>query len=287
MNYADWQASGKTVRIGGREVFLREAGAGPTLLFLHGFPTTSYDFAGVIDRLAGRFRCVSFDFAGFGRSAPPLRWSYDEQTDLAVVVARQMGVQRAVVVAHDYGVSVAQELIARQGERAGVDPAQLQVAGVVFLNGGIDPRLHRPLLVQRLLASPLGAILSPWIVSKKIFTRSLARIIVRTDCFDVNEHWEAVSRFGALQRAHHQLHYIAERKRRGARWLEAYRDRRVPVALAWGEQDPVAGAHVLAWARVERPDAEIEAMAVGHYPQLESVDRTADLIGRFAARFAG
>ena len=279
MRYDEWHASGERVRLLGREAFVRVAGNGPTLLFLHGFPTTSYDWNEVIALLAAQFRCVAFDFWGFGDSDALARYDYDQQTDLALAVAAHVGVTRAVVVAHDYGVSVAQELLARQSPALAID-------GVVFLNGGLEPRLHRPIAIQRLLASPLGAILAPLLVRKSTFARSLARVLTVRERFDVDEHWRAVSARGAAGRTHALLHYIAERRRRRDRWIAAFARRDTPIALAWGTRDPVSGAHVLDWARRERPDAEVLALPVGHYPQVEAAPEVAALIARFATKLA-
>jgi pimeloyl-ACP methyl ester carboxylesterase len=151
------------------------------------------------------------DFIGFGLSDKPASWSYTlmGQADAVVEGARQLGIvaDRAVhIVAHDIGDTVAQELMARHaecayGEEAAAslaqalnvltftDPAQpqtavqygacnatatLPLASVVMLNGGVMPGMHRPLLVQTLLASPLwGPLLSPLVVHWRTYSSSL------------------------------------------------------------------------------------------------------------------
>ncbi len=276
MRYTAWHTSGDTVRLLGRDVFLRTSGTGPALLFLHGFPTSSYDWSDVIATLASHHRCVTFDFAGFGASAPPDHYDYDHQTDLALAVAAHLGLTRCTLVAHDYGVSVAQELLARR-------PAALTLDGVVFLNGGVEPRLHRPIALQRLLAGPLGALIGPLVVSERTFTRSMRRLLARPERFDMHEHWQAIHAHGSHRRTHDLLHYIAERRHRRDRWVDAFTDRSTRVGLVWGERDPVSGAHVLEWARARRPDAEVLALPVGHYPQIEAADEVAEFIARFAA----
>jgi pimeloyl-ACP methyl ester carboxylesterase len=261
----------------GREVFVREAGEGAPLLFFHGFPTSSYDWSDVFAALEVKHRCIAFDFWGFGDTDPLDAYDYDKQTDLALAVAKHFALDRAVIVAHDYGVTVAQELLARRAPALAID-------GVVFLNGGIDPRLHRPIAIQRLLASPLGAWVGPLLVRKVTFRRSMGRIITVTDRFDIDEHWSAMSARGAHRRSHQLLHYIADRQSMRDRLVAAFSDRATPVALAWGERDPVSGAHVLAWAKSARPDAEALALPVGHYPQVESPAEVSALIERFADR---
>lgn len=276
VDLASWRSSGKRLVLQSRTVFVRSEGSGPALLFLHGFPTTSYDFHAIVEQLARSHRCVAFDFAGFGESDPPDHYDYDAQTDLALAVAEHEKVERAVVVAHDYGVSVAQELLARA-------PSSLHIDGVVFLNGGLVSSLHRALPVQRLLASPLGRLLGPVAVRKSTFVRAMRRILVRAERFDFEEHWRAISARGSHRRAHFLLRYIAERRRRSTRWTEVLRSSSTPMAFAWGMRDPVSGAHVLEWVRAARPDADMLALDVGHYPQVEAPEEVARFVERFAA----
>ena len=59
-----------------QRVFVHERGAGPAVLLLHGFPTSAYDWRGVIDRLEDEYRCVAPDFIGYGLSDKPAAFSY-------------------------------------------------------------------------------------------------------------------------------------------------------------------------------------------------------------------
>ena len=70
---ADTRVRYKTINIDGVEIFYREAGApeAPAILLLHGFPTSSQMFRGLIPLLAKHYRVIAPDFPGFGRSAMP------------------------------------------------------------------------------------------------------------------------------------------------------------------------------------------------------------------------
>ena len=107
------------------EVFTRVIGDkdAACLTFLHGFPTCSWDWVEVVDALGAGRRVLLFDFLGFGDSDKPRghRYSIHEQADLTEALWRRFGVERTDLVAHDYGVSVAQELLAR-GSREGRGP---------------------------------------------------------------------------------------------------------------------------------------------------------------------
>ena len=96
-------------------------GAGPALTLLHGFPSSSHDWAKVAPALAERHTLLMPDFLGFGASEKPAdhRYTLHEQADLveALWAARGRRARRRIV-AHDYAVSVAQELLARRAEGA-------------------------------------------------------------------------------------------------------------------------------------------------------------------------
>lgn len=152
-----WTEGGGTVRIGGHSVFVRQDGLahGAPVTLVHGFPTSSHDWAAVVPALvAAGLRVTTLDLLGFGESDKPRRHRYSvlDQASLVEEVWRRYGIGSTALVAHDYGVSVGQELLAR-------DPAR--IARMAWLNGGLYPDLHRPVPIQRLLHGPLGPLLAP------------------------------------------------------------------------------------------------------------------------------
>ena len=278
---ADWWAGGSRIAgPGRRRIFVREssrAGApdAPHLTFLHGFPTSSLDWAPTFRRLAGERRLLALDFLGFGDSDKPKphRYSLLEQADAVEAAWKHFGVERTAIVAHDYGVSVAQELLARRDD----GDLPVEVGAAAFLNGGMLPAFHRPLPIQRLLAHPVAG---PWLstlTSERTFMQGLRRVIARPVADEeLHEHWLALRNRGGRTLGHLLLAYIAERRRHAVRWEEAIRRTDVPLSFVWGPLDPVSGAHMLAELRLRRPDARVaELPGVGHYPQLEDPDAVA------------
>lgn len=258
--------TGASSVVRGYRIFSRSQGDGPTLLFFHGFPTSSLDWELAVRALSPRYRCVTFDFLGFGSSDKPrIGYDFDLQAEVVEAVARQHGITRATVVAHDYGVTAAQELLARRAE--GRAPFELEK--LVLLNGGLNPALHRARTIQKLLASPLGPVLSP-LVSKRSFARSLRALFVHPEAIDIDVHWAALEKNGGRAVVPRLLRYMEERRRKADRWISALVKADVPLSFFWGLRDPVSGAHMLEWARRARPDAKVEALDVGHYPQLEA-----------------
>jgi len=279
MDYSAWRSGGHLVPFGAHRAFVRETGEGAPIVFLHGFPTSSYDYDEVVALLRPHHRCVTFDFLGFGASSKPFpyRYRYDEQVELTLAVFREARLSSAVIVAHDYGVTVAQELLARAAE----GKLELDIKAVVLLNGGVCARLHRPILVQRLMASRVGAHLGRLLVKRKTFERSLSRVLASRDLppgfFD--EQWKGVSASDGARVMPLLLHYIAERRARSARWEAALRDTRIALSLVWGMADPVSGRTMLDWLTTTVPGARATPLErVGHYPQVESPREVAAVI---------
>jgi pimeloyl-ACP methyl ester carboxylesterase len=120
MNANDWRAKGAHHNVRGRSLFVADTGVDggedkPTLVLLHGYPTSSHDYFRVLDALAAHYRVIVHDHLGFGLSDKPRDYSYSliEQADVALLLWQQLGVTSAHVFAHDYGTSVGTELLAR------------------------------------------------------------------------------------------------------------------------------------------------------------------------------
>ncbi|MFD6913630.1 alpha/beta fold hydrolase [Streptomyces virginiae] len=279
----EWTRGGTRVTVGGHGVFVRQDGPpdGVPVTLLHGFPTSSHDWAAVVPSLtAAGLRVTTLDFLGFGESDKPRRHTFSVlyQATLVEDVWRLCGIGRTALVAHDYGVSVAQELLAR-------DPSR--VTRMAWLNGGLYPDLHRPVLTQRLLHGPLGPLLAP-LTTRRRFGAALRGVLGRelSDA-DVRELWAAASRAGGHRRAPRLLRYIDERRRHAERWTASLEDYPGPTRFVWGPADPISGAHVLARIRTRLPRACVVELAgppaVGHYPQLEDPRAVADALRSFLA----
>ena len=272
----DWRRDGTTMAWRGHAIFTRTAGAGEPLLLVHGFPTSSWDWHAVWARLAARFRLITFDLLGFGFSAKPRDHGYRivDQADLCEAVLAHHGVSRCRVLAHDYGNTVTQELLARPRDRT----LAVAIDAVTFLNGGLFPEAHHPLLMQRLLASRLG----PWLVPLsgfRTFGRSLRRIWGQRPLPDdeLAAMWELVTASDGVVVLPKLLGYLAQRRAHRARWVGAIVEAGIPLRLIDGVVDPISGASLVARYRELVRDADVvELPTVGHYPQVEAPDTVVD-----------
>ena len=251
-----------------REIFVRLEGPddGRWLTMLHGFPTSSYDFEPLVDALttAGH-RLLLFDFLGFGDSDKPKQpYSLFDQAAITTALWDQYDIDRTGVVAHDYGVSVAQELLASHSRR---------LTRVAFMNGGLYSAVHRPLPIQRALRAPLVGALIARLSNEKAFARNMKSIFSdehQPSDNELHELWLGIERREGNRNYHRLIKYIDERRENADRWAGALERTDRPLQFVWGDADPISGEHMLAEVKRRLPRARTESRAdIGHYPQLE------------------
>jgi pimeloyl-ACP methyl ester carboxylesterase len=279
-----WIAGGGFEQFSGRRIFVREEGPadGAPVTLVHGFPTCSHDWEAAAEALAGAgHRVLMVDLLGFGASEKPHRhrFSIKEQASIVEAFWASRQIERTALVCHDYGVSVGQELIARDPER---------IAAVAWLNGGLYADLHRPLPVQRLLHAPAGPALAR-LATERTFRSAMLQIMGRPPGDPVlHEMWLSVTRGGGRRIQPALLRYIDDRREFGSAWERALEGYEGPTLCIWGPADPVSGAHVLPRLRERLPQAQIIVLdatpPVGHYPQVEGPDEVASALVAFLAQ---
>ncbi len=265
-----WRKRGQEFVFRGRAIRYWVAGQGEPLLLIHGFPTASWDWHYLWQPLAQRNLVIACDMLGFGDSAKPLDHDYCllEQADLQQALLEHLRVDQPVhVLAHDYGDSVAQELLARHYE------GRFHMASCVFLNGGLFPETHRTALVQKLLLSPLG-----WMVGRAFGRNALSDSFnqifgpaTRPSESALDDFWSLINCHEGTRILHKLIAYIPQRRRLRERWVGAMQRGEVPLRVIDGEVDPISGAHMVERYQQLVPLADTVLLAnIGHYPQIEA-----------------
>ena len=276
MNVADWSSKGTIHTIHGRKLFAVDTGGDkPVLVLLHGYPTSSHDFHRVLPALAERYRVIVHDHLGFGLSDKPQDFSYAlvEQADYALGLWKHLGVKSAHVVAHDYGTSVATELLARWN--LGFRP--IAIDSITLCNGSVHIELAKLRLIQKLLRNrtlgPLVASLS----SKRVFASNMAGLWGDPALLlpaDVDAMWELLNREGGKLLLPRISQYLHDRVLYWHRWVGALRQSPLPTNFLWGAEDPIVGGDVAKVHHAETANSKLTVLeGVGHYPMLEAPDR--------------
>lgn len=265
-----WRKRGQTFVFRGQAIRYWTAGQGEPLLLIHGFPTASWDWHYLWQPLAQRYRVIACDMLGFGDSAKPVNHEYSllEQADLQQALLAHLDIEQPVhLLAHDYGDSVAQELLARHHE------AQVNIASCVFLNGGLFPETHRPLLTQKLLLSPLG-----WMIGRAFTRDALVKSFRQISGpqtwpteSEMDDFWSLIDSNRGPRIIHKLIGYIPERRVQRDRWVSAMQRGEVPMRVIDGEVDPISGAHMVERYRELIPNPDTVLLpGIGHYPQTEA-----------------
>ncbi|WP_236211491.1 alpha/beta fold hydrolase [Metapseudomonas otitidis] len=266
----DWRAQGRDLLFHRHRIRYWEAGQGEPLLLIHGFPTAAWDWHYLWQPLAERYRVIACDMLGFGDSDKPRGHDYRllEQADLQQALVRHLGIDGPVhLLAHDYGDSVAQELLARHHE------GRARIASCVFLNGGLFPETHRPVLVQKLLLSPLGPLIGRGFSRAKLGA-NFGKVFgpaTQPSAAELDDFWSLVAAHDGPAVMHRLIRYIPERREQRDRWVAAMQKGGVPLRVIDGAVDPISGAHMVARYRELIPEPDTVLLEhIGHYPQTEA-----------------
>jgi pimeloyl-ACP methyl ester carboxylesterase len=285
-----WAALGTNRQLCGERIFTIDAAplgleTLEPLLVLHGFPTSSYDYAAVLNPLRQNRRVLLLDMLGYGLSAKPDRhYTMALQADIAAAFVAELGVERLALLTHDMGDTVGGELLARRTDTiANAEAAwPVDITRRVLTNGSIytDGQLMLLGLPDELLpeAFPLTA---------NALTASLrATFSQRTR--PVPPPWtEDPAAPAAAQIVHDEgqrvlprlIRYIEERRANERRFTGAIEADPSPLHVLWGLDDPIAVPTMVDTLVAARPSATAARLAdVGHYPMVEAPARFLDAV---------
>lgn len=277
----DWRAHGRTLGIEGHSVFFRDEGQGEVLLCLHGYPYASWQWRKLWPGLVRHHRVIAPDMLGCGYSDKPRDFNYSirAETDIVLFLLQQLGVSDVHILAHDYGVSIAQEMLARiqQGQSS---PA---VHSVCFLNGGLLPEKFRERMEHRLIR--LRGMQVALLFDGKSFERSIGALYA-PDKRPANDElaldWELATSSGGLFVADKIFHFLEERIEHRERWVGALQNTKIPLQLINGSADPIAGEEMaILYQTIVPHSAVIQLPDVGHFPHLECPQEVLDAYQAF------
>ncbi len=284
----DWKMSGNYILSKYGKIFTVDKGQGEVILFLHGFPTSSYDYYPLTEILKKDNRVLLLDFLGYGYSDKPkeIDYSFKIQTDIVEDFLKQKNITSLYVVAHDYGVTAAQEMMSRAIERKKNNTETFQLKGVVLLNGGVFPESHKPRFMQKILVSSIGKYVVNYI-TKGMFQNAFLEVFgekTRPTASELEETWTVMNYQDGPKNSHKLLHYIEERNTNRTRFVSPILTGDIPFVFINGSADPVSGDHVIQrYVELTGRDNFVKLPEIGHYPQLESDVRVSEEIKKFIA----
>ncbi len=186
MTCSEWQNLGTYHTVLDHNIFVIDKGTSTqTVAILHGYPTSSYDFYKVIDQLSDQYRIVLHDHLGFGFSDKPIyeKYSLKTQADIAEKLWQKLKITEVIVLAHDYGTSVATELLARHNEGT----LKVHLKGLVLCNGSIHIEMAKLRNIQKLLKSRFLGPIAAKFATQSTFKNNMKSIFYDGDVLTSDE----------------------------------------------------------------------------------------------------
>lgn len=278
----------RTAEIDGVKLFYREAGpaTGPTVLLLHGFPTSSHMFRNLIPLLADRYRVIAPDYPGYGQSDAPDResfsYTFDAIAKLVDQLLERLGVDRFAMYVMDYGAPVGWRLALK-------DPAR--ISGLIVQNGNAyDEGL-------KAFWNPIKVYWTDATEASRAALRPL--LTIETTKFQYTDGVADISRVSPDNWVHDQA--LLDRPGNDEIQLDLFFDYRTnlplypsvqawlrqwepPTLIVWGKNDyifPEDGAHPY---KRDLADLEFHLIDTGHFALEDKLDEMAPLIRSFLDR---
>ncbi|MFI6642645.1 alpha/beta fold hydrolase [Streptomyces sp. NPDC050504] len=278
-----------TAEIQGHRIFYREAGdpANPTLVLLHGFPSSSSMFRNLLRDLADSYHLIAPDHLGFGQSDTPstseFTYSFEALTDITLNLLDTLGVERFALYIQDYGAPIGLRIASRHPGRV---TALVSQSGNAYMEGftpfwdvlfahAKDRAAHEPAVRELLTAEA-----THWQYTHGVPADRLDRISPDTWTLDQ----AGLDRPGNKE-IQLQLFWDYQFNLDGYPVFQEYfRTHQPPALIAWGENDEIFGpAGAEAFAR-DLPNAEIHLLDAGHFALETHGPELAALIRDFLAR---
>jgi pimeloyl-ACP methyl ester carboxylesterase len=268
----------RTIQVHGTEVFYREAGdrSDPTLLLLHGFPSSSAQYEQLIGRLAPRLHLIAPDLPGFGRSRPLVAGStFDRLAEVIEAFTDETALERYGLYMFDFGAPVGFRVAVRHPER---------VTGLVLQNGnayeaGLGPGMQALMPYWHDRATHEDAVrgfLTLGATQSQYLDGVADPTAVNPDLWELDQRYLDLPGRDAVM-----LDLLYDYQSNVAAypaWQAYLRSHRPPALLPWGANDgffPPAGAEAY---RQDLPDAEIHLLPTGHFATATHSAQIAELI---------
>lgn len=277
----------RTVSIDGLDIFYREAGSRdhPTILLLHGFPTSSYMFRNLMSALADRFHLVAPDYPGYGNSSMPTVDEFDYTFDrLAEIVEKfitAIDLKKYSLYVMDYGAPVGYRIAAKNPER---------VEALIVQNGNAyDEGLREfwdPIKAYWQERSPENADKLKHLVTleatKWQYTNGVRNLeAISPDTWNMDQHF--LDRPGNVEIQLTLFYSYGTNPPLYPQWQEYFRKYQPPTLIVWGKNDyifPAEGAYPY---KRDLPNLEFHLLDTGHFALEEDGDAIANHIAQFLA----
>lgn len=288
MTALEWKSKGEFIAIKNHSVFVIDINSvsssgvennKETLVILHGYPTSYFDYYKVLPKLAEKYRVIIHDHLGFGFSDKPQNYSYTliDQATIALELWKELGLKNVTLLAHDYGTSVATEILARHNAKE----IELQIDKLILCNGSMHIELSQLRTIQKLLKGMFGKYVAK-LTNYFIFSKNLRNVYFdKTKVTDdeLRQMWNQIEYNNGKRVIHLISDYINQRYIHWDRWIGALKETQIETNIVWAKEDPVAVKEIAELLATEIPNNNLYWIEnCGHFPMLENPEKWVDLV---------
>ncbi|HEY9834770.1 MAG TPA: alpha/beta hydrolase [Stenomitos sp.] len=277
----------RTVSIDGLDIFYREAGSrdNPTILLLHGFPTSSHMFRNLIPALADRFHLVAPDYPGYGNSSMPtvdeFDYTFDRLAEIMEKFIAAIDLKKYSLYVMDYGAPIGYRIAAKYPER---------VQSLIVQNGNAYEEGLRefwePVKAYWQDRSPENAEKLKYLVTleatKWQYTNGVRNLeAISPDTWNMDQLF--LDRPGNEEIQLALFYSYGTNPPLYPQWQEYFRQYQPPTLIVWGKNDyifPAEGAYPY---QRDLKDVEFHLLDTGHFALEEQGEAIANYIGQFLA----
>ena len=282
MTVQEWKNKGSFIKVNRHSIFVIDTekdSPKATLVILHGYPTSSFDYYKVLPELSKRYRVILHDHVGFGFSDKPIDYSYSlkDQATIALQLWKQLELKKVTLLAHDYGTSVATEILARHN----VNEIDVQIDKLLLCNGSMHIELSQLRMIQKLLKGRFGKyaakLTNYFIISKNLRNVYFDKTKVTNQ--ELQQMWQQIEYNTGKKVIHLVSDYINQRYTNWNRWIGALKETQIPTKIIWAREDPVAVKAIAELLATEISNNELLWIEnCGHFPMLEKPNEWTRLV---------
>jgi len=275
----------KTLTIEGQEIFYREAGSEnkPTILLLHGYPTSSFMFRNLMIALGDKYHLLAPDYPGYGNSSMPLvtefEYTFDHMAEIIDQFITAKGLKKYSLYVMDYGAPVGYRIAVKHPERVEALLVQNGNAYEEGLSSFWEP-------MKAYWANPEGEAREALKATQELaFTKWQYLTGVRDASRISPDTWShdqpKLDRPGNLDIQLAMFYSYRTNLERYEEWHNYFRTYQPPTLITWGAGDEIFPASGAKAYLKDLPDAELHILETGHFALEEDGTLIASLIDRF------
>nr|WP_202882589.1 alpha/beta hydrolase [Citrobacter sp. NCU1] len=274
--------------VDGIHIFYREAGKEehPTILLLHGFPSSSHMYRNLIGRLADQYHIIAPDYPGFGNSDQPsmseFEYSFDNIAKLMNSFVEQLNLKKYSIYVHDYGAPVGFRLAVMHPERIQAIISQNGNAYEEGLLSAWDPiRAYWQNPADETNRNNILGLLTPEITKYQYVNGTRNPETISPDTWNVDQF--VLDRPGNSDIQLALFYDYQNNLKQYPSWHEFFRTYQPPALVAWGKNDIFFGPDGALAYQQDLDDVEVHLLNTGHFPLEEDLDVSVSLIKDFLA----